>query len=110
MQCECSYYEADAAVLALTKKGQLVLEAEPNSQTEVNEESGVRSPAHSISQLRHVAQERIQWGMKQAAACNVHWAVVNGAVYCWNAHLPAIQGGRYVNCTFLTSGKCPVAH
>lgn len=96
MQCQCSYYEADAAVLALVKQGQLVQKAPPESQPEIDGESGIRKPAQSVAQLQNIAQERLMWGMQQAAACKVPWAVSNGAVYCWNAHLPAIQSGRCV--------------
>jgi hypothetical protein len=94
VQCECSYYEADAAVLALVKQGQLLQQALPISQTALDEKSRVRTPAKSVAQLQHVAQERLLWGMQRAAACGVPWAVSNGAVYCWNAHLPALQSGR----------------
>lgn len=101
MQCECSYYEADAAVLALLKQGKLVQKAPPESQPCTDSESGVRGPAKTVAELQHVAQEQVLCGMQRAAACDTPWAVSNGAVYCWNAHLPAIQSGR---CAFGSMG------
>lgn len=94
MQFECSYYEADAAVLALLKQGKLVEKAPPESQPGTDSDRGVRRPAKTVAELQHVVQEQLLWGMQRAAACDVPWAVSNGAVYCWNAHLPAIQSGR----------------
>jgi hypothetical protein len=93
LQCECSYYEADAAVLALLEGGKSVEKPACLCEFQVDE-YGVRAAANQDDHLRQVVCERLLWGMQRAVACAKPWAVTHGAVYCWNAFLPAVRAGR----------------
>ena len=96
VQVTCSYYEAEAAVLALRERGMhFQLPTDFSSLPgEVADEQGVRSPPQTAEDLQALVQGSIQRGMAWASTCKQDWAVVNGAIYAWNATLPALRADR----------------
>lgn len=140
VQCQCMYFEAEASVLALKQRGEIVVppvdrpnadgpapggdggggggggvdndgnpvpaSAEGQPGTPERQGSGpaqVRAAADTVAELQRTASQGFIRGMERAIDCHKPWAVINGAVYCWNAYLPAMQQGWCVVLCFVAS-------
>lgn len=53
----------------------------------------VRAPARTVKELQQTVGLGVVNGMQRALDCHKPWAVINGAVYCWNAYLTSMQDG-----------------
>lgn len=53
----------------------------------------VRAPAVTVEELQQTVAAGFVKGMQKALDCQKPWAVINGAVYCWNAYLGSMQEG-----------------
>lgn len=140
MQCECMYFEAEAAVLALKHRKAAVApalhlpdveslqednaplnvedkgesppadpgappseaaggaDAEPaetrdGSRTDEKGKVVVRAPPEGVEELQKTVASGFVNGMQKAIECKQPWAVINGAVYCWNAYLSTMKDG-----------------
>eukprot|EP00892_Ulva_mutabilis_P001347 jgi/Ulvmu1/11212/UM072_0049.1 len=137
LQCQCMYFEAEAAVLALKHRGEMVVPplkqpdasgpetgggpaaaaggsdtgadaskgavggvpasdaVPPGTLAPESEHVRVRPAAQTVLELQQTVAQGFIRGMQRAIECERPWAVINGAVYCWNAYLPAMQQGWY---------------
>ena len=133
VQCQCMYFEAEAAVVALKRRGEAVVPPvlrggagaldgagsgeggapdsslegggdgsgaaaapevmSPGPEEETCGRVGVRAAAETAAELQQTVSQGFIRGMQRASECKKPWAVINGAVYCWNAYLPAMQNG-----------------
>lgn len=58
----------------------------------------VRTPARTVEELQRTVGVGVVNGMQRAIDCQKPWAVINGAVYFWNAYLMCMQDGWCVPC------------